>query len=116
MFLGILAWVFWLRLKTMKVSTHRVALLATAIPQALIVITFVVLYLLIPGGAEKLALSDIWVSCFFVSLGIATGAFLSSIVFAIVRQWKIANGTSLGGGIGFVVSVIAFFSAFAFWS
>ena len=114
--LGILAWVLWLWLGKMKVSIHRVALLATAIPQALLVITFVVLYLLTPGGAEKRALSDIWVSCFFVSLGIATAAFLSSIVSAIMRDWEIAKGTSLGGGIGFVVSVIAFMVAFSLYA
>ena len=114
--LGILAWVLWLWLGKMKVSIHRVALLATAIPQALLVIVFVALFLLTAGSAEMRALSDIWVSCFFISFGIATAAFLSSVIFAIGREWEIAKGTSLGGGIGFVVSVIAFFVAFSLYA
>ena len=112
--LGILAWVLWLWLGKMQVSIHRVALLATAIPQALLVIAFVVLFLL--TAAEMRALSDIWVSCFYVSFGIATAAFLSSVISAIVREWEIAKGTSLGGGIGFVVSLIAFFVAFSLYA
>ena len=108
----VLAWVLWLWLGKRMVGTSRAALLATAIPQALLVITFIVLFLLIIGGAERRALHDIWAPCFYVSFGIATAAFLSSVVFAIGREWEIAKGTGFGSGIGLVVFVPAFVAAF----
>ena len=87
----VLAWVLWLLLGKRIVRTSRAAIVATAIPQALLAIAFFVLYLLILGGADRWALSDIWGICFYVSLGIATAAFLSSVVFAIMRKWEIAT-------------------------
>ena len=108
----VLAWVIWLLLGKRSVRTSRAAILATAIPQALLVITFFVLYLLILGDADRRALHDIWSPCFYASLGIATAAFLSSVVFAIGREWEIAKGTGFGSGIGVVVFVPAFITAF----
>ena len=112
----ILAWVLWLWLGKRVVRTSRAAILATAIPQALLAIAFFVLYLLILGGAYRWALSDIWTICFYVSFGIATAAFLSSVVFAIMREWEIAKGTGFGSGIGLVVVVPAFFLALELFS
>ena len=114
--LGILAWVLWLWLGKRKVRTSRAAILATAIPQSLLVITFIVLYLLILGGADRWVLSDIWIICFYISFGIAAAAFLSSVVFAIMRKWKMAKGTGFGSVIGLVVVVPAFFFAFGLFS
>ncbi len=108
----VLAWVLWLLLGKRIVRTSRAALLATAIPQALLVITFIVLFLLILGGAERRALHDIWEPCLYASLGMATAAFLSSVIFAIGREWEIAKGTGFGSGIGVVVFVPAFITAF----
>ena len=110
--LGVLAWVLWLWLGKRKVRTSRVAILATAIPQALLVIAFVVLYLLTLVGADRWVLSDIWTICFYVSFGIATTAFLSSVVLAIMREWEIAKATSLTGGIGLVVCCLAGYFGF----
>jgi len=105
----ILAWVLWLWLGKRRVRTHRAAILATAIPQALLAIAFFVLYLLTLGGAD---LFNIWNPCWWVSFGIATAAFLSSVVFAIMREWEIAKGTGLGSGIGLVVFVPVIFLLF----
>ena len=109
----ILAWVLWLGKRIVR--TSRAAILATAIPQALLIIAFFVLYLLILGGTYRWALSDIWTICFYVSFGIATAAFLSSVVFAIMREWEIAKGTGFGSGIGLVVVVPVIFLLF-FWA
>ena len=116
LFLPILAWILWLWLGKRMVRTSRAAILATAIPQALLAIAFFVLYLLILGGAYRWALSDIWTICFYVSFGIATAAFLSSVVFAIMREWEIAKGTGLGGGIGYFIWMIVFVVAFALYA
>ena len=112
----VLAWVIWLLLGKRRVKTSKAAILATAIPQALLAIAFVVLYLLILGGADRWALSNIWTICFYVSFCIATAAFLSSVVFAIMREWEITKGTGFGSGIGLVVVVPAFFLAFTLFS
>ncbi|MFC1894227.1 hypothetical protein ACFLYR_09505 [Chloroflexota bacterium] len=101
--LVLLACLLWPWLVKRWVRPHRAAILATAIPPTLLAIAFVVLYLLTLGGADKEALSNIWVVCIFVTLGLAAAAILSSVVFVIMRKWEIAKGTSLGGGIGFVV-------------
>ena len=108
----VLAWVIWLLLGKRRVRTSRAAILATAIPQALLVTTFIVLYLLTLGDADMRALHDIWAPCFYTSLGIAAAAFLLSIVCAIGREWEIAKGIGFGSGIGVVVFVPAFFAAF----
>ena len=106
----VLAWVLWLGKRTVRAS--RAAILTIAIPQALLAITIIVLYLLILGDADMRALHDVWAPCFYASLGIAAAAFLSSVVFAIGREWEIAKGTGFGSGIGVVVFVPAFFAAF----
>ena len=108
----VLAWVLWLWLGKRIVRTSRAAILAIAIPQALLAITLIVLYLLTLGDADMRALHDLWAPCFYASLGISTAAFLSSVVFAIGREWEIAKGTGFGSGIGFVVFVPAFVAAF----
>ena len=107
----VLAWVLWLWLGKRRVRTSKAAILATAIPQALLATAFFILYVLVEVGADRWALSDIWTICFWVSFGIATAAFLSSVVFAIGREWEIAKGTCFGSGIGLVVFVLAFFGA-----
>ncbi len=86
---------------------RRVALLATAIPPTLLTIAAVVYVFLNQEAirkAEGYTIPDI---CGFVALGLVAAAILSSIVFAIRRQWEIAKGTGFGGGIGLVVFVIA---------
>ena len=65
----VLAWVLWLLLGKRRVRTHRAAILATAIPQALLAITIIVLYLLILGDADRRALHDIWAPSFLRSRG-----------------------------------------------
>lgn len=112
----VLAWVLWLWLGQRVVRTSRVAILATAIPQSLLAIAFFILYLMIQGGAYRWALSDIWTICFWISFSIATAAFLSSVVFASMREWEIAKGTGFGSGIGLVVFVPAFFLALELFS
>ena len=113
---GILVWVLWLWLGKGRVRTHRAAMLATAIPQALLAIAFVVLYLLTLGGVEMRALPDIWMIFFFISLGLATAAFLSSVVFAVRRKWEMAKGTGFGFAIGLIVFVPTFFLGFGLYS
>ena len=39
---------------------------------------------------------------------IAITAYLSSVIFAIMRKWEIAKGTGICGGIGLVVWIITF--------
>ena len=46
--------------------------------------------------------------CFNVGAIIAVLAFLSSVIFAIMRKWEIAKGTGICGGIGLVVWIITF--------
>jgi hypothetical protein len=115
LWLCILAWVLWLWLGKRMVRTNRAAILATAIPQAILAIVFVVLYLLSElAGMRGYAL--VWLVCFFVSFGIGFAAFLSSVVFAIRRKWEIAKGTGFGSGISWVVWMIAFWIAFALYA
>ena len=59
-FFLILAWVLWLWLGKRIVRTSRAAILVTAIPQALLAIAFVVLYLLTLGSANRWPLSSLW--------------------------------------------------------
>ena len=88
---------------------RRVAILATAIPPTPLAIASVVHFFLnleaIRGaGGDELNIGDI---CLFVGVGLVAAAMLSSIVFAIRRQWEIAKGTGFGSGIGFAVLLIA---------
>ena len=87
-------------------SNFHKALMFTAIPSTLFAIATIVLYLLgIPLSEAEISIADI---CISVSLGVVGAAFLSSIVFAIMRKKGIAKGTGLGGGIGLVVWLIVF--------
>ena len=108
--LVILAWVLWLWLGKRRVKTHRIAILATAIPLALLVIAAVVLILLDPAFLEWKTeggrnIADI---CALVGHYLVNAAILSSVVFAIMRKWEIAKGIGFGSGIGLVVCLIAF--------
>ena len=108
--LVILAWVLWLWLGKRRVKTHRIAILATAIPPTLLIIACVVLYLLDPAFLEWKTeggrnIADI---LGLVARYLAEAAILPSVVFAIMRKWEIAKGIGFGSGIGVVVFVIAF--------
>ena len=111
LFLPVLAWIFWLWLGKRVVRTSRAALLATAVLPPLLVIASVIL-----GQGGRSPYSPVVDICGGVSLGLAAGAILSSVVFAIMREWKIAKGIGFGGGISWVVWMIAFWVAFALYA
>ena len=104
--IAILAWPLWLWLGMMEVRTSRAAILATAIPQALMAIAIYTIGLLF----QPLSRMEIGIAqyCFNVGAVIAVLAFLSSFIFAIMRKWEIAKGTGICGGIGLVVWIITF--------
>ena len=111
LFLPILAWILWLWLRKRMVRTSRAAILATAIPPPLLAIASVVL-----GQGGRSPYSPVADICGQVSLGLAVGAVLSSVVFAIMREWEIAKGTGLGSGIGYFMWMIVFVVAFAVYA
>lgn len=104
------AWVLWLWLGKRKVRTSGAAILATAIPPTLLAITAVVL------GILRIRPELPAQICLIASICLVAVAFLLSVVFAIMRDWEIAKGTGFGFGIGFVVSTIAYWAAFAFYA
>ena len=111
LFLPVLAWILWLWLGKRMVETNRTAIMATAIPPPLLAIASFVL-----GQGGRSPYSSVTDLCGGVSLGLAAGAILSSVVFAIIREWEIAKGTGFGGGISWVVWMIAFWVAFALYA
>ena len=111
LFLPILAWILWLWLGKRNVRTSRAAILATAIPPPLLAIASVVL-----GQGGRSPYSPVADILGQVSLGLAAGAVLSSVVFTIMREWEIAKGTGLGSGISWVVWMITFWVAFAWYA
>ena len=111
LFLPILAWMLWLWLGKRMVRTSRAAILATAIPPPLLAIASVVL-----GQGGRSPYSPVADICGQVSLGLAAGAVLSSVVFAIMREWEIAKGTGFGGGISYFIWMIVFVVAFALYA
>ena len=111
LFIPILAWILWLWLAKRDVRPHKVAILATAIPAPLLAIASAVL-----GQGGRSPYSPIAEICGQVSLGLAAGVVLSSVIFAIMREWEIAKGTGLGGGISWFVWLIVFWVAFAVYA
>ena len=106
----------WLWLGKRRVKTHRIAILATAIPSTVLLMTVVVYNVLNRGEAlRKLEGFPIAYICGFVGFGLAVAAILSSVVFAIMRKWEIAKGTGFGSSIGFAIWVIALVSSFVFY-
>ena len=106
LFFPILAWVLWLLLGRMMFRTSRAAILATAIPQALLAIAiYTIGYLLQPLSRTEIGIAQY---CFNVGAVIAVLAFLSSVIFAIMRKWEIAKGTGIVGGVGLVLWIITF--------
>jgi len=111
LFLPVLAWILWLWLGKRGVRTSSAAILATAIPAPLLAIASAVL-----GQGGRSPYSPVADICGQVSLGLVAGAVLSSVVFAIVREWEIAKGTGLGSGIGYFIWLIVFVVAFALYA
>ena len=111
LFLPILVWIIWLLLVKKMFSTNGAAVLATAIPAPLLAIASAVL-----GQGGRSQYSPIADICGGVSLGLLAGAVISSVVFAIMREWEIAKGTGLGSGIGYCIWMIVFVAAFAFYA
>ena len=93
------------------VRTSGAAILATAIPPPLLAIVSFVL-----GQGRRSPYSPVADIIGQVSLGLAVGAVLSSVVFAIMREWEIAKGTGLGSGIGYFIWMIVFVVAFALYA
>ena len=82
------------------------AILATAIPQALLAIAAYTTGMLFqPLSRPEKAIIEI---SLIVGGSIAIAAYLSSVIFAITRKWEIAKGTGIVGGIGLVVWIITF--------
>ena len=111
LFLPILAWILWLWLVKRMVRTSRSAILATAIPAPLLAIASAVL-----GQGGRSPYCPVAAICGQVSIGLAAAAVLSSVVFAIMREWEIAKGTGFGGGIGYFIWMIVFVVAFALYA
>jgi len=107
----VLAWVLWLWLGKRIVRNSRAAILATAIPAPLLAIASAVL-----GQGGRSPYSPVAYICGQVSLGLLAAAVLSSVFFAIMREWEIAKGTGLGSGIGYFIWMIVFAAAFAFYA
>jgi len=86
----------------------RIAVLATAIPLALLAIATIIVGVL---GKETYAEMDKLTPvdfCLQVLLGLVGVAIVSSIFLAVRRKGGIARGIGIVGGIGFVVWVIIF--------
>ena len=86
----------------------RIAVLATAIPLALLAIATIIVGVLgkeTYAEMQKLTPVDF---CLQVLLGLAGVMILSSVVLAIRRKREIAKGTGIVGGIGLVVWMIIF--------
>ena len=108
LFLPVLAWILWLWLGKRMVRTNGAAILATAIPAPLLEIASVVL-----GQGGRSPYSPVAYICGQVSLGLVAAAVLSSVVFAVMREWEMAKGTGLGCVIGYFIWMIVFVVAFA---
>jgi hypothetical protein len=96
-------------------SNFRKALIFSAIPTILLAVTAIVLgylnadYSSSPAGVLNKGLDRIGEACLVISIVLAGVAILASTVFAIIGKGDIAKGAGIGGGIGFVAFVIAFF-------
>ena len=104
--LCILAWPLCLLLIRRTFRISRTAILATAIPQAILAIAIYTIGLLF----QPLSRTEIGIAQYSFNVGaiIAVLAFLSSFIFAIMRKWEIAKGTGICGGIGLVLWIITF--------
>ena len=111
LFLPILAWILWLWLSKKMVRTSRAAILATAIPAPVLAIASAVL-----GQGGRSPYYPVAAICGQISLGLAVAAVLSSVVFAIMREWEIAKGTGFGSGISWFVYLMVFWVAFAVYA
>lgn len=101
----ILAWV--LRPGKSPTRARTVAILATVIPQVVVLIAAVVFQLL-HNAAGKTWVSDISNTCFIVGLGLVVAAILASTGFAIARKGELAKGIGFGICIAVIISVVEF--------
>ena len=96
-------------------STFRKSLIFTTVPATILAITAVVLgyvnadFSSSPAGVLNEGLDRIGEACLVASIVLAGVAVLASIVFAIMGKGELAKGAGIGGGIGFVAFVVAFF-------
>ena len=104
-FLGILAWL--LRPGKSPTKVRIIAILATVIPQFVILMAAVVFQLL-HNAAGRTWVSDISNTIFLVGLGLIGVMTLVSIGFAIARKSEVAKGVGFGICIAVVVSIIDF--------
>jgi len=102
---GILAWL--LRPGKSPTKARTAAILATVIPQAVIVIAAVVFQLL-HNAAGKTWVSDISNTCFLIGLGLIAISILVSAGFAFARKGEVAKGIGFGICIAIIVSIIDF--------
>jgi hypothetical protein len=103
--LGILAW--FLRPGKGATKARIIAILATVIPQFIILISAVVFQFL-HNAAGRTWVSDISNTIFLLGLGLIGVAILISIGFTIIRKGEVAKGIGFGICIAIVVSIIDF--------
>ena len=103
--LGILTW--FLRPGKGATKARIIAILATVIPQFVILIAAMVFQLL-HNAAGMTWVSDISNTIFLIGLGLIGVMILVSIGFAIARKSEVANGVGFGICIAIVVSIIDF--------
>ena len=102
---GILAWI--LRPGKNPATARTTAILATVIPQVVVVIAAVV-FQLVHNAAGKTWVSDISNTCFLVGLGLIGAAILVSIGFIIARKGEAAKGAGFGVCIAVFISIVLF--------
>jgi len=98
----VVAWV--LRPRREATKSHKVAILATAIPPLILAIASIVFQLL-HNAAGNIWVSDISNFLVVVVLGLICAAILALAVFAIVRKSEIAKGIAFGICIGVVIAI-----------
>lgn len=86
---------------------RRFGILATVIPQVIVLICAVVFQLL-HNAAGKTWVSDISNACFLVGLGLIGVSILASAGFAIAHKGEVAKGAGFGICIAIIVSIIDF--------
>ena len=102
---GVLAWI--LRPGKSPTKTRFIAILATVIPQVIVLIAAVVFQLL-HNASGKTWVSDISNTCFLIGLGLIAIAILTSVVFTLAHKGEEAKGIGFGICIALVISVINF--------
>jgi len=103
--IGVLAWI--LRPGKSPTKARIVAILATVLPQVIVLIAAVVFQLL-HNASGKTWVSDISNTCFLIGLGLIAIAILTSVVFTLARKGEEGKGIGFGICIALIISVIDF--------